>query len=1085
MRRAATSSKLIISPLPDIGQAFTFDRARRLHCVAYQQMPIAEGSGEAVYFGKVVAEVLHVLDGVQLPPAMEPMLESFRKGERLLPFSMSYAQLQQVQDAPFQLRQPPKNEEGWVPVNEFDVFSVAEQQYVQMLDGKFYKLCTQLYWRRKAELVCMVGEQCFSIGLQSKLIVVKAGRWLFDCFHELAGDCKFLFKDGQLHDQLFVDWFKKPFHSLQAMISEARESPVSSPREEQSEAFPEDEQMTLEQLANVNESSCKYVLQNKSNCFSMFAANAKNEPTWIRCANFELVTLMAVYNYVNSSDSDSVQRVLVRQVVNPDGNGTLRVIPDSDKRQHQRAPKSEQYVEVEVLLKSQTYNRSSEISTAFSNQYGTLMSELITPEMLKVWISSEYIRQGNDLAKYTLIDHWGRQPSMEAANECMFVMSNTVLRKRYKDGKSTVSFEPLNRLTYMPSHFSQCLLPMQPDEFPRAVVIKAPWVRFKIASMLFADYLPGEFLENQMPAFAAICMSIMGIKAPEIWKDQHGTRSGMPLAWLYSTQHATGKTTTVCTINSLLGFSQMGSKRGILNGDITKAALIERASQQCGMSIIADDFVAYKDNQSFKLAELFRLLYDGTSRAVMQKTRWPRSSVIYTSNNLVNMTDEAFQSRLLIFHFQTRTQLPASNSTRSFMKLCELCSSLIGDFSSLTHEGKLDHEAIADCAYYCGFLVNKIRDRSASNWGLLLYFMLLLNKLFNTALEQTILEWTSLQLTTNVVPLNQSQLMLDKLIIATYQMLHLQPNLAESDRCLSVHNFRQNVLHHADHYTVLRLDHVLAVLIKSGLSKREIEVECRTMNDIAFFGRHYFYDTKKRPFPVYKFEMDPLTATMLKVPLLESEYTQDSMSRFCCMFIRQAYYNRIVKDYEEPTTLATSYDNVLVPSANAEWGPYNFAEGIQQEEWFGYRALNECTFANYCGARGKMLPSLNTDVVDHHLEKGFSTDIHQFFTVETLYNFYCTEQQGPTPPCYSQNPFENINRDDFESLFSESEPEPVMAEAESDQRESRYVTPMKPPGSNPAKRSSHTTGRRRKRCKFIEDEASDEDGSDDEEVLPY
>lgn len=49
------------------------------------------------------------------------------------------------------------------------------------------------------------------------------------------------------------------------------------------------------------------------------------------------------------------------------------------------------------------------------------------------------------------------------------------------------------------------------------------------------------------------------------------------------------------------------------------------------------------------------------------------------------------------------------------------------DFTTLHMDGKLDREAIQDCAQFLQVAVGRKRDRNANMWGALLYFMLVIN----------------------------------------------------------------------------------------------------------------------------------------------------------------------------------------------------------------------------------------------------------------------------------------------------------------------------------------------------------------------
>ena len=100
------------------------------------------------------------------------------------------------------------------------------------------------------------------------------------------------------------------------------------------------------------------------------------------------------------------------------------------------------------------------------------------------------------------------------------------------------------------------------------------------------------------------------------------------------------------------------------------------------------------------------------------------------ANQKVNEDDKAFNSRYLLFDFaclESSDGADDPNLYDKWMMLRELMSALTIDFTTLTIHGKLDREAIQDCAQFLQLAVGRKRDRNANMWGILLYFMLVIN----------------------------------------------------------------------------------------------------------------------------------------------------------------------------------------------------------------------------------------------------------------------------------------------------------------------------------------------------------------------
>ena len=111
----------------------------------------------------------------------------------------------------------------------------------------------------------------------------------------------------------------------------------------------------------------------------------------------------------------------------------------------------------------------------------------------------------------------------------------------------------------------------------------------------------------------------------------------------------------------------------------------------------------------------------------------------------MNEEDKAFQSRMLLFEFAA---LEAGddvdpNLYDQWMMVRELMSALTIDFTTLHILGKIDREAIQDCAAFLQKAVARKRDRNANMWAILLYFMLVINMMSQCGSEEQeeVFEW--------------------------------------------------------------------------------------------------------------------------------------------------------------------------------------------------------------------------------------------------------------------------------------------------------------------------------------------------------
>ena len=112
----------------------------------------------------------------------------------------------------------------------------------------------------------------------------------------------------------------------------------------------------------------------------------------------------------------------------------------------------------------------------------------------------------------------------------------------------------------------------------------------------------------------------------------------------------------------------------------------------------------------------------------------------------MNDEDKAFQSRLITIMFTALQHNEHSDDPELYSEWLmarELMSALAIDFETLLFNGKVDRHAIQDCAQYLQKSIGKKRDRNANMWGALLYYMLLINAMFqaDSGNQEAVFEW--------------------------------------------------------------------------------------------------------------------------------------------------------------------------------------------------------------------------------------------------------------------------------------------------------------------------------------------------------
>lgn len=475
-------------------------------------------------------------------------------------------------------------------------------------------------------------------------------------------------------------------------------------------------------------------------------------------------------------------------------------------------------------------------------------------------------------------------------------------------------------------------------------------------------------------------------------------------------------------------------RRGIWAGDSTKSALFERISQQSCLSVCIDDVVIKSDqNESKMMAQFGRAIYDRTSRAVQGKVRFPESSCIFTANTTINDNDSAFVSRMLMILFAPlmSSDNGGNSISEAFRALQELSSSLLPDMASIMFNGHLDGEAIQDCGRWVGIAIGKVRDRSAQNWGLLIYFMLALTFKAQGGTEQMeeVLDWVTRQVSRTAYEMQHHSGKLDQFVLAVHKVRTVASSnpLTHENKVVFHHNFRttirpENMIVGTGSFYALRVEPICNVIKEVlGLNFKPMEIATAVeFVDWAKYGRGYFYDCTTNPWPIAKTIFVNETQTMHTVPLPEDELLEGSLSRFRCLFFKSRDFDKIIDDVERGSALPHDPKQVMIQSANARFNvgePYCFYETITGRGpigWFGWRFASQCTFSEMCFTNFVHIGSptselqLNVELDAYNQQCGFP-EIAECYQPTFIYQFfkdYSIEADPERlPPCFKWDPF--------------------------------------------------------------------------------
>ena len=764
----------------------------------------------------------------------------------------------------------------------------------------------------------------------------------------------------------------------------------------------------------------RYVIgvQNDAQCYQVIKkVQDVDTPTWVKIANFHVVDYLAIFAFLDKSNMP-FHRFLVRQLVDADGVGTYYHAAGKKEPEAHELRRC-QYLDVEVDIVIANLRAPCDLQGAFQKANSSLNAFGMD---LAMW---GCVVEGLEMPRTTtVITNFGRQEGSD-----LFVAGNCCFSK----GKYLRLDEA--GVAIIPSYFMEFSnVPLPPIEYPRFLVIPYPAIRYFIYIRTYAELMPLFFKNNLMQARAVFAMAVIGMHADKLWSGQHGLGRGMPFTWIYSPEPGTGKTESALLAQGLIGCFG----RNLWAGDSTRAALMERLSAQRDLSLIVDDVcINSKENSSKSFSDLGRTLFERSIRVVSKKVRQPLSSCMFTSNQTVNDKDVAFNSRMILLKFHKLEDDGSADSPELFqqwMQFRELMSACALDLESLLWNGKLDKQAMQDCATYLQGVVGKKRDRNVNCWGVLLYYMLNLNFLAqcHAGENEVLFDWIIRRVTLTAYEQNNHSSLIDQFVLGVSKIradcgtMGIANPLGPVDKTIYWDKLRTDqkppefqMMQNKD-FIAVRVEACIAVLesvlgLRINVDQLWEEVD---RYDYAFKGRAYFADASKQ-WPLDKQVEDVIG--FRKVPLQEHEVA-GIQTRSRCVYFLKTNWDSIVQSVEVGARIDVDYKNYEIKST-IDGQPYKLwqvACGHAEDGWFGFRATGQSNYSTFCGAFnelniGSATTHLTFDsaVAEETRKAGFGDIAHMFHPTRILeffdYDFHDADHH---PPCYKQIAWTSRDADD-------------------------------------------------------------------------
>lgn len=189
--------------------------------------------------------------------------------------------------------------------------------------------------------------------------------------------------------------------------------------------------------------SQRWMLESRGGSMCYYHVDHKDSENtqWVPTCNFELVNVEAIFQFIEADCGDPYAKVICRQVLDPRGEGTIRLRSEDSNRSPNTHGAMD--LEVEVLVQLGKLRSNADVKDLFYKHYPTLVVTTMTPDMIACWMAEQSLPEVTKC-----IVRFGRQP------DGAFVSGNLVF-----DRGALHSLEA-KLVEIVPAYFNNSILPV-------------------------------------------------------------------------------------------------------------------------------------------------------------------------------------------------------------------------------------------------------------------------------------------------------------------------------------------------------------------------------------------------------------------------------------------------------------------------------------------------------------------------------------------------------------------------------------------------------------------------------------------------
>lgn len=452
---------------------------------------------------------------------------------------------------------------------------------------------------------------------------------------------------------------------------------------------------------------------------------------------------------------------------------------------------------------------------------------------------------------------------------------------------------------------------------------------------------------------------------------------GVFIKVLTSSEGSTGKTEMIKMLNAMFG---MNTKA--MCASATDAGLYEILGKIFSCIPICVDDLKTGGEKGNRLDETIKSLYDAMVRVVYKKMRSSRCQLMVTTNTVFCPNDQPVQSRLLL---QTIRKMPSFDTSllTGWRKMQSIASMLCVDILGFP----INPVHVQDCIdYMTCILANKcVGTRSSQNWGLALYYRILIQRLIPCEDE----EWDDLfgyvakEICRITIEYSSDAGIIDKFSNCFRMMQKRNNGLDQEGYCFGLHNLRQLTedekqnleLDTSLQYYAFDLDDIIDVMTRRLSVKRE-DLNVKGLR-LMFMGQLQSEGVSQQYVKFYDKTMMLQYQKSSERPMTESEFQmidEENKRPVYCFVVPQ-----LILDLTANTT-----DQNVVDFRNIRigWEKRNLYKEITQDTWKGFEDLRKHPLYQVADEHGLWQAD---DWSDPEYEK------RQFIMIDNMINLYRPE----------------------------------------------------------------------------------------------